>query len=130
MKRSIVTAALAAAGILGLAAPAQAAHTATAADTTVYYVTADGEAVAIPDGGIQLAYIDASGAAHWQICGVNVLGETVAQNCDNASGSSVPPGPPPAMSLANVDLGDAAHWQICGVNVLNDGPPATCDNSG
>ncbi|HEY1176357.1 MAG TPA: hypothetical protein VGF17_09375 [Phytomonospora sp.] len=123
MKRAIVTAALAA-GILGLAAaPAQA-------DTTTYYVTADGERVAIPDGGIQLVHVDASGAAHWQICGVNVLGETVAQRCDNASGDTARAAVPPAMSLANVDLGDAAHWQICGVNVLNDGPPATCDSGG
>lgn len=130
MKRSIVTAALAAAGILGLAAPARAAQAATAADTTVHYVTAGGETVAIPDGGIQLAYIDASGAAQWQICGVNVLGETVAQACDNTSGASAPPGAPPAMSLVNVDASDAARWQICGVNVLNDGPPATCDSTG
>ncbi|GIG65511.1 hypothetical protein [Phytomonospora endophytica] len=120
MKRAIVTAALAA-GLLGLAAPAQA--------DTVYYVTAQGDRVAIPDGGIQLAYVDASGLAHWQICGVNVLGDTVAQDCDNSTGATPPAGPRSPMSLANVDLGDAAHWQICGVNVLNDGPPATCDSS-
>jgi hypothetical protein len=69
-------------------------------------------------GDLSLVNVDASDAAHWQICGQNVLAQPAGQDCDNSNsgngGSGVDAGD---MSLANLAAGNAAHWQICGQNV-------------
>lgn len=72
-------------------------------------------------GDLSLVNVDASSAAHWQICGQNVLTQSYAQNCDNRD--HIGTGPQSgafagALSLVNLDASDAAHWQICGQNVL------------
>ncbi|MFC3492250.1 hypothetical protein [Glycomyces rhizosphaerae] len=100
--RKVLTAATFAAGVavLGAAAPAMA------------------EGPGVAAGDLSLANVDASDAAHWQICGQNVLAQPDGQDCDNSDagsgGSGVDAG---SLSLANADAGDAAHWQICGQNV-------------
>ncbi|MFC3492251.1 hypothetical protein [Glycomyces rhizosphaerae] len=112
MRKSIALIA-AAAGIaaIGAAAPAMA----------------DGSGVAA--GDLSLANVDASDAAHWQICGQNVLAQPGWQGCGNDDAgnddSGVDAG---ALSLANLDASDAAHWQICGQNVLTQISGQPCDN--
>jgi hypothetical protein len=71
-------------------------------------------------GPVSLVNIDASSAAHWQICGQNVLTQSFNQNCDNRD--HIGAGPQSGVqagdvSLGNLDISDAAHWQICGQNV-------------
>ncbi|MBO3735258.1 hypothetical protein [Glycomyces niveus] len=71
-------------------------------------------------GPVSLVNIDASSAAHWQICGQNVLTQSFGQNCDNRD--HIGEGPQSGVnagdvSAANLDISDAAHWQICGQNV-------------
>jgi len=103
--RKVLTVAAAAAGAvaaLGAAAPAMAQNSGVWA------------------GPVSLVNIDASSAAHWQICGQNVLTQSFDQVCDNRDHigegpqSGVTPGD---VSLGNLDISDAAHWQICGQNV-------------
>ncbi|MFC4335307.1 hypothetical protein [Salininema proteolyticum] len=71
-------------------------------------------------GEVSLVNVDASSAAHWQICGVNAFTTSYGQNCDNRDHfgegpqSGVDSGD---VSAVNVDVSDAAHWQICGINV-------------
>ena len=72
-------------------------------------------------GDLSLVNVDASSAAHWQICGQNVFTQSYGQNCDNRD--HIGAGPQSgafagALSLVNLDASDAAHWQICGQNVL------------
>ncbi|PRY59052.1 hypothetical protein [Glycomyces artemisiae] len=82
-------------------------------------------------GPVSLVNVDASDAAHWQICGQNILTTSVDQNCDNRDhfgddqGSGVQAGD---VSAVNVDASDAAHWQICGQNVLTQSFGQVCDN--
>jgi hypothetical protein len=71
-------------------------------------------------GAVSLVNIDASDAAHWQICGQNVLAQSYDQDCDNRD--HIGEGPQSGVtagdaSLGNLDISDAAHWQICGQNV-------------
>jgi hypothetical protein len=71
-------------------------------------------------GPVSLVNIDASSAAHWQICGQNVLTQSFGQVCDNRD--HIGEGPQSGVtagdtSLGNLDISDAAHWQICGQNV-------------
>ncbi|MEU6858049.1 hypothetical protein AB0B28_04110 [Glycomyces sp. NPDC046736] len=71
-------------------------------------------------GPVSLVNVDASSAAHWQICGQNVLAQSFGQVCDNRD--HIGSGPQSGIaagdvSLANLDVSDAAHWQICGQNV-------------
>ncbi|GLZ81055.1 hypothetical protein Afil01_58620 [Actinorhabdospora filicis] len=71
-------------------------------------------------GALSLVNIDASDAAHWQICGQNVFAQSYSQVCDNRD--HIGGGPQSGayagdLSIANVDISDAAHWQICGQNV-------------
>ena len=71
-------------------------------------------------GDVSLLNIDASSAAHWQICGQNVFAQSFNQNCDNRD--HIGEGPQSGvnagdLSLGNLDISDAAHWQICGQNV-------------
>ncbi|MEU6858050.1 hypothetical protein AB0B28_04115 [Glycomyces sp. NPDC046736] len=71
-------------------------------------------------GPVSLVNIDASSAAHWQICGQNILTTSFNQVCDNRD--HIGPGPQSGInagdvSVANVDASSAAHWQICGQNV-------------
>ncbi|MBO3735257.1 MULTISPECIES: hypothetical protein [Glycomyces] len=71
-------------------------------------------------GPVSLVNIDASSAAHWQICGQNVLTQSFGQVCDNRD--HIGEGPQSSVnagdvSAANLDISDAAHWQICGQNV-------------
>ncbi|MEU5154258.1 hypothetical protein [Glycomyces sp. NPDC021274] len=71
-------------------------------------------------GDTSLLNIDASSAAHWQICGQNVLVQSFGQVCDNRD--HIGEGPQSGVwagdtSLANLDISDAAHWQICGQNI-------------
>lgn len=123
MRRTIIAAAI---GVLALAAPVSAsANPGSEYAPPAGYVTSWGETV--PVGGMTLVNADLHGAAHWQICGVNVADTLVAPTCDNSSSSQPQPGGKNA--LVNVDLHDAAHWQICGINVAASGPPATCDNT-
>lgn len=135
MRRSTIATAITAIamGVFALAGTAHAGHGASdrmSEGIPTTYVAKDGTVYEIGGpGSMQLVAVDASGLAHWQICGNNVLGTAVGQKCDNSTEPRGPKPPPPAMSLANVDLSDAAHWQICGVNVLNSGPAATCDNT-
>ena len=104
MRKSFAVAAVAA-GILslGLSGVAQAANSGAYA------------------GDLSLVNVDASSAAHWQICGQNVLTQSISQDCDNRDHIGSGPqsgafaGP---LSLVNLDASDAAHWQICGQNVL------------
>ncbi|GLZ81054.1 hypothetical protein Afil01_58610 [Actinorhabdospora filicis] len=72
-------------------------------------------------GALSLVNIDASSAAHWQICGQNVLTQSYYQVCDNRD--HIGDGPQSGafagdQSLGNLDISDAAHWQICGQNVF------------
>ena len=132
MRRSTVATAIAAiaAGVFALAGTAHAGNDRSDWKIPTTYVAKDGSTYELSQsGGMQLVAVDASGLAHWQICGNNVLGTAAGQKCANSTGPKGPKPPPPAMSLANVDLSDAAHWQICGINVLNNGPAATCDNT-
>ncbi|HEY1094627.1 MAG TPA: hypothetical protein VGE61_07975 [Glycomyces sp.] len=71
-------------------------------------------------GPVSLVNVDASSAAHWQICGQNVLTQSFGQVCDNRD--HIGEGPQSGVtagdtSLGNLDISDAAHWQICGQNV-------------
>jgi hypothetical protein len=71
-------------------------------------------------GDTSLLNIDASSAAHWQICGQNILAQSFGQVCDNRD--HIGEGPQSGVwagdtSLANLDISDAAHWQICGQNI-------------
>jgi hypothetical protein len=70
-------------------------------------------------GSTSLVNIDASDAAHWQICGQNLLTQSFNQDCDNRD--HIGDGPQSGVdagdvSSANLDLSDAGHWQICGQN--------------
>ena len=115
MRKTIAAAAFAAAGVavLGAAAPAMA------------------QSSGVNAGAVSLVNIDASDAAHWQICGQNILTQSYDQNCDNTdhmgdgSSSGVNAGD---VSGVNVDASDAAHWQICGQNVLTQSYFQDCDN--
>ncbi|MBO3735256.1 hypothetical protein [Glycomyces niveus] len=118
MRKTTATAAfaVAAAGVavLGAASPAMAQNSGVWA------------------GPVSLANIDASSAAHWQICGQNVLTTSYNQNCDNRD--HIGPGPQSGVnagdvSAANVDASSAAHWQICGQNVLTQSFWQNCDNT-
>ncbi|MFG3343190.1 hypothetical protein [Glycomyces sp. NPDC048151] len=71
-------------------------------------------------GAVSLVNVDASSAAHWQICGQNVFAQSFDQVCDNRD--HIGEGPQSGVwagdvSAANLDISDAAHWQICGQNV-------------
>ena len=71
-------------------------------------------------GPVSLVNIDASSAAHWQICGQNVVAQSFGQVCDNHD--HIGDGPQSGInagdvSAANLDISSAAHWQICGQNV-------------
>ena len=82
-----------------------------------------------PIGGINL---DASSAAHWQICGQNAFALPTGQTCDNRDhiGSGPQSGAhSTGVALANIDASDAAHWQICGQNLFSLVPNQTCDNT-
>ncbi|WP_035701602.1 hypothetical protein, partial [Glycomyces tenuis] len=67
--RKVLTVAAAAAGVaaLGAAAPAMAL----------------GSNSGVVAGDQSLVNLDASSAAHWQICGQNILTTSFEQNCDN-----------------------------------------------
>ena len=104
MRKVLTVAAVAAGAVaaLGAAAPAMAQNSGVWA------------------GPVSLVNIDASSAAHWQICGQNVLTQSFGQVCDNRD--HIGSGPQSGIqagdvSLANLDISDAAHWQICGQNV-------------
>ena len=77
------------------------------------------ESSGVTAGPVSLINIDASSAAHWQICGQNLFAQSAGQVCDNRDHigkgpqSGVTPGD---VSLGNLDISDAAHWQICGQN--------------
>ncbi|SDE40837.1 hypothetical protein [Glycomyces harbinensis] len=99
-----VAAAAAAAAAAGIASPAMAGYSS-----------------GVDAGPVSLVNIDASSAAHWQICGQNVLTQSFGQVCDNRD--HIGQGPQSGVtagdvSAANLDISDAAHWQICGQNVL------------
>jgi hypothetical protein len=71
-------------------------------------------------GETSLINLDASSAAHWQICGQNVLANSFGQVCDNRD--HIGDGPQSGInagetSLINADASSAAHWQICGQNI-------------
>jgi hypothetical protein len=117
MRKIIATAAFAAAGVAVLGAagsPAMAQNSGVQA------------------GDVSLVNIDASSAAHWQICGQNILTTSYDQSCDNRDHigegpqSGVMAGP---VSGVNLDASDAAHWQICGQNVLTQSFGQVCDNT-
>jgi hypothetical protein len=72
-------------------------------------------------GNVSLVNVDASSAGHWQICGQNVLTQSLNQKCDNRDHIGAAPQSGAFagdVSAANVDISDFAHWQICGQNVL------------
>ncbi|MFG3343189.1 hypothetical protein [Glycomyces sp. NPDC048151] len=102
--RKVLTVAAVAAGAAALsAAPAMA-----------------GNNSGVSAGPVSLVNIDASSAAHWQICGQNVLTQSFGQVCDNRD--HIGEGPQSGVdagdvSLGNLDISSAAHWQICGQNV-------------
>ncbi|SDE40815.1 hypothetical protein [Glycomyces harbinensis] len=82
--------------------------------------TAMAQSSGVAAGPVSLVNIDASSAAHWQICGQNVLTQSFGQVCDNRD--HIGQGPQSGVtagdaSLGNLDISDAAHWQICGQNV-------------
>ncbi|RRR96467.1 hypothetical protein [Glycomyces terrestris] len=98
-----------------------AAVAAGAAAISAAPAMAGGNNSGVTAGPVSLVNIDASSAAHWQICGQNVLAQSFNQNCDNRD--HIGPGPqsgvtPGDVSAANLDVSSAAHWQICGQNVL------------
>ena len=104
--RKVLTVAAAAAGVaaLGAAAPAMAL----------------GNNSGVAAGDTSLVNLDASSAAHWQICGQNVLATSFEQVCDNRD--HIGEGPQSGVvagdqSLVNGDVSSLAHWQICGQNV-------------
>ncbi|WP_025272589.1 hypothetical protein [Haloglycomyces albus] len=115
--RKIVTSAAAAAGVaaLGIAAPAMA-----------------GENSGVDAGNVSLLNVDASSAAHWQICGINAFAQSYGQNCDNRD--HIGEGPQSGVdagevSVGNLDISSAAHWQICGGNVaVSPSLDQNCDN--
>ncbi|HZE41198.1 MAG TPA: hypothetical protein VE172_20555 [Stackebrandtia sp.] len=117
MRKTLAVAAIAAGiGAFALAGAAQAAP------------TGNSGAHSAPLG---LVNVDASDAAHWQICGQNVFTISDQQNCNNKD--HVGHGPQSGASsdgvaLGNLDASSAAHWQICGQNVgvLSNGQ--LCDN--
>ncbi len=104
--RKVLTVAAAAAGVaaLGAASPA----------------LASGNNSGVTAGAVSLLNIDASSAAHWQICGQNVFAQSFDQNCDNRD--HIGPGPQSGVTAGdvsggNLDISSAAHWQICGQNI-------------
>ncbi|MCH7231392.1 hypothetical protein L0U85_11110 [Glycomyces sp. L485] len=101
MRKSIVIAAAAGIAAVGAAGPAIAAQDA-----------------GVAAGDLSLVNVNASDAAHWQVCGQNVLAQPYGQDCDNSDqgtdDSGVDAG---ALSLINADASGAAHWQVCGQNV-------------
>ncbi|WP_026932297.1 hypothetical protein [Glycomyces tenuis] len=105
--RKVLTVAAAAAGVaaLGAAAPAMAL----------------GSNSGVVAGDQSLVNLDASSAAHWQICGQNILTTSFEQNCDNRDhiGEEGPQSGVLAgdRSLVNGDVSSLAHWQICGQNI-------------
>ncbi|GAB3993593.1 hypothetical protein GCM10029992_05660 [Glycomyces albus] len=105
MKKATSIAFAAAAGVAALGAAASPAMA---------------ESSGVDAGPLSLVNIDASSAAHWQICGQNVFAQSFNQNCDNRD--HIGKGPQSGvtagdLSLGNLDISDAAHWQICGQNV-------------
>ncbi|NUQ88674.1 MULTISPECIES: hypothetical protein [Glycomyces] len=103
MRKVLYVAAAAAAATAGIASPAMA-----------------GTSSGVAAGPVSLVNIDASSAAHWQICGQNVLTQSFGQVCDNRD--HIGEGPQSGIdagdvSVANLDASSAAHWQICGQNV-------------
>nr|BFF23328.1 hypothetical protein GCM10025732_12930 [Glycomyces mayteni] len=104
MRKVLTVAAVAAGAVAAAAAPAMAG----------------GNNSGVTAGPVNLVNIDASSAAHWQICGQNVLTQSFGQVCDNRD--HIGEGPQSGVtagdvSLGNLDISDAAHWQICGQNV-------------
>ncbi|WP_112133146.1 hypothetical protein [Glycomyces dulcitolivorans] len=97
-----------------------AAVAAGAAALSAAPAMAGGNNSGVTAGPVSLVNIDASSAAHWQICGQNVLTQSFGQVCDNRD--HIGEGPQSGVtagdvSLGNLDISDAAHWQICGQNV-------------
>jgi hypothetical protein len=97
-----------------------AAVAAGAAALSAAPAMAGGNNSGVTAGPVSLINIDASSAAHWQICGQNVLTQSFGQVCDNRD--HIGEGPQSGVtagdvSLGNLDISDAAHWQICGQNV-------------
>ncbi len=106
--RKVLTVAAAAAGVAAVAAAAAPAM-------------ASGTNSGVTAGDASLVNLDASSAAHWQICGQNILATSFEQVCDNRDhiGEEGPQSGVTAgdRSLVNGDLSSLAHWQICGQNV-------------
>ncbi|MQM26310.1 hypothetical protein [Glycomyces albidus] len=97
-----------------------AAVAAGAAALSAAPATAAGNNSGITAGEVSLVNVDASSLAHWQICGQNILTQSIGQVCDNRD--HIGPGPQSGVwagdaALGNIDLSDALHWQICGQNI-------------
>ena len=110
-KTTIVLAAAAGIAAIGAAAPVMASDSGVNA------------------GDLSLVNVDASDAAHWQVCGQNVLAQPGMTDCDNSDGADGAGVDSGALSLVNADASDAAHWQICGQNIGAQLPGQLCDNN-
>ncbi|HLU27186.1 MAG TPA: hypothetical protein VKZ65_02025 [Glycomyces sp.] len=106
--RKVLTAAAAAAGVAAVAASAAPAM-------------ASGTNSGVTAGDTSLVNLDASSAAHWQICGQNILTNSFEQDCDNRDhiGEEGPQSGVHAgdRSLLNGDVSSLAHWSVCGQNI-------------